>query len=79
MQQAPTVHTPSKTAPAPGPAKEDIVVSRGRFGVGFVIVRGLDQLRDQLNRSGIAEVFLERSNQPLRLRRDGSGDLIRAE
>jgi hypothetical protein len=69
----------------PNPARRDsanartpeIVVARGRFGLGYVIVRGFDQLRAQLDEQGFANVVQEKSNELFKVRRDGAGDLVR--
>lgn len=55
----------------------EIVVARGRYGMGYVIVRGFDQLRTQLDQQGFANVVKEKSNELFKVRRDSAGDLVR--
>lgn len=55
----------------------EIVVARGRYGMGFVIVRGFDQLRAQLEKQGFANVVQEKSNKLFKVRKDGAGELVR--
>lgn len=57
--------------------RSEIVVARGRYGMGFVIVRGFDQLRAQLEKQGFANVVQEKSNKPFKVRKDGAGELVR--
>lgn len=57
--------------------RAEIVVARGRYGVGYVIVRGFDHLRAQLDKQGFANVVQERSNELFKVQRDGAGDLVR--
>jgi len=71
-----TLASPARRVSANVRASE-IVVARGRYGVGFVIVRGFDQLRAQLEKQGFANVVQEKSNELFKVRKDGAGDLVR--
>lgn len=71
-----TLASPARRVSAIVRASE-IVVARGRYGVGYVIVRGFDHLRTQLEKQGFANVVLEKSNELFKVRKDGAGDLVR--
>lgn len=62
-----------------GPTSKPIKVARAFGGRGFVVVDGLHELRDAIERGGTAEATLEGTLELLTLRRNAEGDLVRAE
>lgn len=73
-----STRSPSSAGDA-GPASKPIKVARAFGGRGFVVVDGLHELRDAIERSGTAEATLEGTLELLTLRRNAEGDLVRAE
>jgi hypothetical protein len=66
-------------AAAPVHKQEMIVVARGRFGAGYVVVHGYNQLQRELAQHGVAKVRRERSKEEFSVRRTPAGDIIDAE
>jgi hypothetical protein len=78
MQQPNADAIANPKLPTSAQATNDIVVARGPYGEGFVIVKGFSQLRAQLERNGVADAFFQSTKQRLRVRKNSIGDLVQA-